>query len=609
MHAGTPTTSITSDHIQSSNQPQIFRAQNSPENDEASSFSRDDAASSSSLQGRGGRALTASRSASAKMSTLLNRLEAKKQRIAELRRAREALHSAKADGNNDSRSVTPTEGLEDGRHRSLRHRCETALLLNRGGEWPKADFGTQARMFEMADSETQSSMPADASTQTDAPNAADLTATQDLDEEALLRFLDRVEPQVIATLKENTQSHAFDGYSAVWEEDEKETVCKHTLQHMAFADLQCTSVSWSRTGAVVGVAYGRLDHSDWCSHQGGLAMWNLDRRSVNANKADTALTFPSCVMTCAFHPEVASVIAIGTFHGEICIINTSQSEGKEIVATSPRHASHTEPVTEVAWVSRSWQTVRPQANLVSVAGDGVVGIWNFQSLPTAQLIQLKRIPLRTEYVPQHLRENTVSVDSLLGGTCASLGFGSNAEALVLGTEGGVVLKCNRLPLSSDTQDAHAGVDSFAYQPHSGPVYAAQFSPRVPGMFLTASMDGSLRLYDHLQTSPVLVVEPNCGAMLDAVWSPSRDAVVACSTSDGSVVIFDFVQSRGRPALVLEAGARHAPVYGLAFCGARPHLLAACDGRGQIKVYSLAQQLHFQQPREAQTMRNICQSSD
>eukprot|EP00053_Salpingoeca_punica_P015896 m.147420 g.147420 ORF g.147420 m.147420 type:complete len:1599 (+) comp16828_c0_seq3:141-4937(+) len=156
MHAGTPTTSITSDHIQSSNQPQIFRAQNSPENDEASSFSRDDAASSSSLQGRGGRALTASRSASAKMSTLLNRLEAKKQRIAELRRAREALHSAKADGNNDSRSVTPTEGLEDGRHRSASSRMASTSSPTQSvtgsppHEWKQA--GTTSSAFSTSSS-------------------------------------------------------------------------------------------------------------------------------------------------------------------------------------------------------------------------------------------------------------------------------------------------------------------------------------------------------------------------------------------------------------------------------------------------------------------------
>ena len=51
--------------------------------------------------------------------------------------------------------------------------------------------------------------------------------------------------------------------------------------------------------------------------------------------------------------------------------------------------------------------------------------------------------------------------------------------------------------------------SFAYRGHAGPVYAARFSPFHRNVFLTASTDGSLRLYNTLaaqKMKPNLEVE-------------------------------------------------------------------------------------------------------
>ena len=53
-----------------------------------------------------------------------------------------------------------------------------------------------------------------------------------------------------------------------WEEESTTVACLHTLTESSLNnDYHCTGLSWNCTGSVVGVAYGKFDHSDWCSHK------------------------------------------------------------------------------------------------------------------------------------------------------------------------------------------------------------------------------------------------------------------------------------------------------------------------------------------------------
>ena len=38
-----------------------------------------------------------------------------------------------------------------------------------------------------------------------------------------------------------------------------------------------TSIDWSCTGSIVGVAYGVKSHDDWCDHKGAISIWNINR--------------------------------------------------------------------------------------------------------------------------------------------------------------------------------------------------------------------------------------------------------------------------------------------------------------------------------------------
>lgn len=58
-----------------------------------------------------------------------------------------------------------------------------------------------------------------------------------------------------------------------WEEDSDVIKCLHLLTHKEMnKDLQCTQLSWNKTGSTLAVAYGRMDHQDWCTHKVNMQM-------------------------------------------------------------------------------------------------------------------------------------------------------------------------------------------------------------------------------------------------------------------------------------------------------------------------------------------------
>ena len=83
--------------------------------------------------------------------------------------------------------------------------------------------------------------------------------------------------------------------------------------------------------------------------------------------------------------------------------------------------------------------------------------------------------------------------------------------------------------------------------HNGPVTSIQANPfrDYSQLFLTASSDGSMRIYDARQQSKVvLTFEPKYGEFIHCIeWSPNRPAVFVAVSNQGIMYIYDLVQSK------------------------------------------------------------------
>ena len=510
-------------------------------------------------------------------------------------------------------------------------------------------------------------------------------------------FLEECTPLLEQQLHRNLTSRAFDGHDVSWEEQHDEVTCLHSLKHTgALASLSpdaCTAVAWNASGTVVAAAYGPLDRNDWPRCPSMLCTWSIFRRQLDPSKADTAIELPDCLTCLAFHPEDPSLLAGGSYSGEVLLWRIG-GRGDPLVGKSVlTDFTHHEPIHQLAW------TLNPQAQarggaggasgvsgggkgdkagdkyvLASVGADGKMLMWspaNKLATPVGGFLLSSSLfraadrdgdgqITREEVLAAQHAAATAELES-----GASVSFSSeDPTTFVVGLEAGHLYKGSllanelrsaraitrepaelpwsvpaasllcRVPqaqyhklktrvekeallardrprevLTTHVFDAkpsprelYASPLTFSFDGCSGPVYAARFSPFHRNVFLAASTDASLRLYNQLTPAPFHVTEPSAAPLLAAAWSPSRPLVFAAASADGSLYIYDLKRSKAKAEVTLQVtSSSKRAVTAVAFNPKSAELVATADADGFIKIWRLSTFLSEAAPREAEAL--------
>eukprot|EP00903_Cladosiphon_okamuranus_P013687 g12746.t1 len=273
-------------------------------------------------------------------------------------------------------------------------------------------------------------------------------------------------------------------------------------------------------GDILAVGYGAFFFSPNVHKGGAVLFWSVrnpeyPERTIHTQSSVTSLDFAER------HP---TLLAVGMYDGTIAIYDTAR-EGENFSAavaeSSTSHGKHTDPVWQVQWVNKG---VERGETLVSISTDGRVVEWSMKKgLSFSPLMVLKRIG-NTEGV----------ISRQASGLSFDFSPGDGATYFA-GTEDGLIHKCS-VSYNEQYLDTYHG--------HTGPVYRIRCSPFCDRLFLSASADWTVRLWEERQTAPLHTLRSVdlWDVVNDVAWSLTCSTVFASVTGDGRVQLWDLAHS-------------------------------------------------------------------
>merc|ERR1712087_752427 len=167
-------------------------------------------------------------------------------------------------------------------------------------------------------------------------------------------------------------------------------------------------------------------------------------------------------------------------------------------------------------------------------------------------------------------------------------FNKQMEHLFLvGTEEGRIHKCSK---------AFSGQYLETYEGHTMAVYSVKWNPFHPKIFISASADWTVKMWDHMVRLPVMSFDL-AQAIGDVAWAPYSSTTFAAITSDGpaaptSGVVYIFDLSINRNERICEQKVvKRAKLTHVAFNTAEPILIVG-DDRGGVNTLKLSPNLRI-----------------
>jgi len=520
------------------------------------------------------------------------------------------------------------------------------VVQDKDGQTYAQGVRLQTDKVERANRRLQSLEVKEMDIQTDSPGDGQSAEVLEPDEHVLAQFLRDVAPIMEQELLLAWQTlPVFESYLPVWDDVAETCEMTHQVWKEGLVDLQVTSVAWNTTGATLACAFGKLDTLGWCEVTAPVCVWNIFRPQLVAGEPDTVIPVQGFVMCVAFHPTKPSLLAGGTYNGELQIWNTGAGELDPLVTSSSiDDYFHREAIQAVEWIPADLSGSADAWLIATVSGDGKVLLWDARESDLS--------------MPSRGFMLTGSKKRILGGR--SMSFSPvDPWLFVVGTETGGVMRAFRPPPGASVvkptgsytwkPNAVAVLDQLAanarlqlqhhvegycrtvglkevsaevifqskpdpailfpapkttdLEPHAGPVTVAAFSPYHRKLLLTGSADGSVKLFDVLQQRAAHTFFPparhlSTCAVSAAAWSSARPCVFAVAMEMGGVYVYDLLQSRQEPVMELPlTGGTSQKITSLSFNPKQRGMIAVGDDSGRVRVFRLPFRLSEQQKSE------------
>ena len=263
-----------------------------------------------------------------------------------------------------------------------------------------------------------------------------------------------------------------------------------------------TSLCWNPEYAdLFAVGYGSFDFLRQGS--GLVCCYSLK----NPSHPEAVFTTESGVMCVDFHPQHCSLLAVGCYDGSVQVFDVRNKLNRPIFQSTVLSGKHTEPVWQIKWQE---EDLSKELNFYSVSSDGRVTLWTMSKteLTSEDAMELKLVTPGADADA----EDDATLGSLASG-CA-FDFNKTSDHLfVVGTEEGFIHKCSKA-YNSQYMETYTG--------HNMGVVTVAWNNMHPRMFLSASADWTVKMWDHTIAKPVMTFDLN-----NAVRRCGRPTPVFC----------------------------------------------------------------------------------
>ncbi|XP_060831824.1 cytoplasmic dynein 1 intermediate chain isoform X29 [Bombus pascuorum] len=265
-----------------------------------------------------------------------------------------------------------------------------------------------------------------------------------------------------------------------------------------------------------------------------------------------------------FHPNL---ILGGTYSGQIVLWDNRVQKRTPIQRTPLSASAHTHPVYCLNVVG-----AQNAHNLISISTDGKLCSWSLDMLSQ----------------PQETLELHTKQSKAIAATCLAFPHG-DVNNFVVGSEEGTVYSACRHGTKAGVLDSYEG--------HQGPVtgistHAVQGGIDFSHLFLTSSIDWTIKLWSLKESKPLYSFEHNGDYVYDVAWSPTHPALFAAVDDSGRLDLWNLNQDTEVPTASIVINGSPA-LNRVSWTPSGLHVTVG-DDTGKIWVYDVAE--HLAHPR-------------
>ncbi|RWS04882.1 cytoplasmic dynein 1 intermediate chain 2-like isoform X1, partial [Dinothrombium tinctorium] len=419
--------------------------------------------------------------------------------------------------------------------------------------------------------------PAQTSLESKPEEKKEETTTRELSEEEKNRiilsddfqkFFAKATKIVERALFENEPPDIFIDYSGIKEDYEGEDKSGASLSYNRYffddrwsKNRTVTSFDWSAQYPELLLA-SYNNYEDAPNDPDGVCLiWNLKFKKTTP---EYVLHCQSPVMSACFAKFHPNLIVGGTYSGQI-VLWDNRSNKRTPVQRSPLSASaHTHPIYCIQVVGS-----QNAHNLITVSTDGKLCSWSLDMLSA---------PQDSMELSQQKQSRPVAVTSI------SFPVGDYNNFIIGSEEGSVYTACRH--------GIKAGILDI-FEGHQGPVtnvdcHNVQSQIDFSHLFLTSSIDWTVKLWSTKENKPIHSFEDNCDYVYDVRWSPIHPALFATADGMGRVDLWNLNNDCELPTASITIDG--SPALNRIVWTPSGHQVTIGDDTGKIWIYDVGEQL-------------------